>query len=153
MKESKPVSPLSEHLGFWLRFVSNAVSHAFARKLAKHDVTGAEWVMLRALYDEDACAPSVLADKLGMTRGAISKLADRLEAKAFLTRSPDPGDRRSHRLELTAKGRKLTPMLASLADQNDAEFFGHLTGEERSRVEAAMRDIVRLQGLRSAPID
>jgi DNA-binding MarR family transcriptional regulator len=154
MKErSKPVSPLTEHLGFWLRFVSNAVSHAFALKLAKRGVTGAEWVALRALYDEDVCAPSALADRLGMTRGAISKLADRLEAKDLVTRAADPEDRRSHRLRLTAKGHKLTPVLAELADQNDAEFFSHLTPEERSGIEGAMREIVRLRGLRAAPVD
>lgn len=149
----KPVSALSDHLGFWLRFVSNAASHAFALKVAKRGVTVAEWVAMRALYDEEACTPSALADNLGMTRGAISKLADRLGAKDLVKRSADPRDGRSHRLRLTPKGRKLTPILADLADQNDAEFFSHLTPKERSEIEAQMREIVRLHGLRSAPVD
>ena len=57
--------------------MSNHVSHAFAIKLAGVGVTVAEWVVLRELYDAES-APSALAEQLGMTRGAISKLADRL---------------------------------------------------------------------------
>jgi len=37
-----------------------------------------------------------------MTRGAISKLADRLSAKALLTRVPGRQDRRYHDVALTA---------------------------------------------------
>jgi hypothetical protein len=38
----KAVSELTAHLGYWLRHVSDHVSHAFARKLASQDVTVAE---------------------------------------------------------------------------------------------------------------
>jgi DNA-binding MarR family transcriptional regulator len=149
----EPVSVLTAHLGFWLRFVSNAVSHAFSLKIASRGVTVAEWVVLRALLDEEALTPSALADRLGMTRGAISKLADRLVAKALVARAADRRDRRSQRLALTAKGRKLTPALAKLADDNDAEFFGHMSARERAAIEAAMREIVRRRGLDAVPVD
>lgn len=146
------VSPLDAHLGYWLRFVSNQVSYAFAARLAGRDVTAAEWVALRELYDGDA-APSALAERLGMTRGAISKLADRLEAKALLRRRPDEDDKRGHSLCLTAAGRKLVPALAKLADDNDAAFFGHLTDGERQSLMRAMQDIVRRRGLKTVPVD
>ena len=55
---SSTVSHLEAHLGYWLRFVSNHVSHAFSRKLFARDVTVAEWVVLRELYERDAVAPS-----------------------------------------------------------------------------------------------
>lgn len=148
-----PISPLDAHLGYWLRFVSNQVSNAFARRVAARGVTVAEWVVLRQLYDEDAVAPSVLADRLGMTRGAISKLADRLAAKSLAARRIDGRDRRYQTLEITAEGRRLVPELAALADENDAEFFGHLNEAERTTIGDAMKDIVRRQGLRAVPVD
>ena len=77
MARRTELSSLELHLGYWIRSVSNHVSHAFALKLAAVGVTVAEWVVLRELYDSEN-APSALADRLGMTRGAISKLADRL---------------------------------------------------------------------------
>lgn len=148
-----PLSPLESHLGYWLRFVSNQVSHAFAIKLAARDVTVAEWVLLRELYDVDAITPSQVADHLGLTRGAISKLADRLQEKGFLTRASNPDDRRYQTLTLTPVGRRLVPTLSVLADRNDVEFFGHLSATDRAAIEVAMRDIVRRLGLNTAPTD
>ncbi len=151
MKQKAVVSRLEAHLGYWLRFVSNHVSHAFSLKLASRDVTVAEWVVLRELYEQDM-APSMLAERLGMTRGAISKLADRIEAKVLIERRPDPDDHRYQSLALTKAGRALVPQLSGLADQNDAEFFAHLTPAERGRLENILKDIVRRQGLRTVPI-
>jgi DNA-binding MarR family transcriptional regulator len=151
--KSSPVSPLEAHLGYWLRFVSNQVSHAFNLKLAARDVTVAEWVVMRKLYECDSLVPSTLADRIGMTRGAISKLADRLAAKALVIRTIDDEDRRYQALALTAKGRATVPKLAALADQNDAEFFGHLSAAERQRIERAMREIVHRHGLKSVPVE
>jgi DNA-binding MarR family transcriptional regulator len=148
-----PVSRLEAHLGYWLRFVSNQVSHSFRVKLEGRDVTVAEWVVLRQLYECEAMAPSVLAGMIGMTRGAVSKLADRLAAKALATRTASEDDRRYQSLALTAKGRALVPKLAALADENDAEFFGHLAAADRRRIEVVMRDIVRSHGLKSVPVE
>ena len=96
MSDSPAVSHLTAHLGFWLRLVSNHVSHAFARKLHGAGVTVAEWVLLRELYQEARIGPSRLAERMGMTRGAISKLADRLVAKDLLEREDRADDARSH---------------------------------------------------------
>lgn len=147
------VSALDVHLGYWLRYVSNQVSHAFSLKLAARGVTVAEWVALRALYDHGALAPSVLAERLGMTRGAISKLAERLAGKALLTRSAGDGDGRLQSLALTGAGRALVPELAALADRNDAEFFGDLDPAERAVITAAMKRIVARLGLRGVPVE
>jgi DNA-binding MarR family transcriptional regulator len=147
------VSPLEAHVGYWLRFVSNHVSLAFARKLAVHDFTVAEWVVLRELYDVAALAPSLLAGRIGMTRGAVSKLADRLIGRALVTRTASTADRRYQALALTAAGRAVLPKLAALADRNDAEFFRHLTAAERAALIATMKDIVRRRGLRNVPVD
>lgn len=146
------VSPLEAHLGFWLRYVSNQVTLAFQSKLAALEVSVAEWVVLRELFDRDTLAPSELAERIGLTRGAVSKIADRLEAKALVARGAGGQDRRWQTLALTAAGRRLVPRLAALADRNDAEFFGHLAPEERARVEAAMRGIVQRHGLRAVPV-
>jgi len=147
------VSPLEAHLGYWIRFVSNQVSHSFGLKLADRDVTVAEWVVLREMYEADSVVPSALAERIGMTRGANSKLVDRLVAKALTIRTMSREDRRYQTVALSAKGRALVPKLAALADQNDAEFFGHLVAHERETIESAMRAIVHRHGLRSVPVE
>jgi len=153
LRKAASVSPLEAHLGYWLRFVSNHVSHAFGLKLQTRDVTVAEWVTLRELYDRDAMAPSDLATRLGMTRGAISKLADRLVAKTLVFRTAGTEDRRFQALALTPAGRALVPELAALADRNDSEFFGDLAPGTRTAIEAAMKEVARRQGLKTVPVE
>lgn len=147
------IPALTDHLGYWMRQVSNHVSQSFARKLAGKGVTTAEWVLMRVLYDVDGLAPSRIADQLGMTRGAISKLADRLIDKKMLTRAENPEDQRAHTLSLSRRGRDLVPELAQLADENDAALFRDLTDTERSRMEAILRKIAESHGLRHVPVD
>jgi len=153
MPSTKSAADLTAHLGYWLRYVSNHVSQAFARKVEGRGVTVAEWVLMRHLLDEPAVAPSHLAERLGMTRGAISKLADRLIAKSLLVRVANPEDGRAHTLSLTRAGRALVPGLAALADANDAEFFDHLSLRERAALLRALRGIVEKRGLKSPPVD
>jgi DNA-binding MarR family transcriptional regulator len=152
-RSTQRVSSLETHLGYWLRFVSNHVSQAFATKLADRGVTVAEWVVLRDLYERDGIAPSTLADSLNMTRGGVSKLVERLCARSLLTRTTGHGDQRYQQLELTDAGRKLVPELAALADQNDAEFFGHLTPEDRQQLQATLEEIVRRRQLTTIPVE
>lgn len=150
-----PTSPaeLTDHLGYWLRQVSNAVSRSFAARLEGMGVTTAEWVVMRVLHDEAALAPSRIAERMGMTRGAISKLADRLVDKGMVARVADPADRRAQVLSLTARGRALVPDLARLADENDEAFFHQLTDAEREALAAILRKLVEAKGLRAVPID
>jgi DNA-binding MarR family transcriptional regulator len=153
MRPPEPASDLADHLGYWLRYVSNHVSQAFARKVETHGVTVAEWVVMRQLLDEEALAPSRIADRIGMTRGAVSKLADRLIAKSMVARAADPRDGRAQTLSLTSTGRVLTPKLAGLADANDAEFFNRLAPEDRAALFRILREIVEKRGLKSPPVD
>src|SRR5271163_4304662 len=145
-------SDLTAHLGHWMRYVSNHVSHAFALKIEAKGVTVAEWVVLRHLYDAGAIAPSGLAERLGMTRGAISKLADRLIDNRLVAREANAEDARAQTLALTQKAYGLVPELAALADENDVEFFGHLKPEERLVLERVLKDIVERRALQSVPV-
>lgn len=152
-QSASDVSDLKKHAGFWMRFVSNHVSHAFARSLLESGVTVAEWVVLREMYGREAMAPSELAEGIGMTRGAASKLVDRLVGKALITRKDRTDDRRFQEIALTAAGRKLVPLLAGIADTNDDEFFSPLTARERETLVATLKKLVEAHGLRKLPTE
>lgn len=136
-----------------MRFVSNHVSHAFARKLMGCGVTVAEWVVLRELYGNGSQSPSDLAERIGMTRGAASKLIERLEAKALVSRHGRSDDRRYQDIALTSAGEQLVPELASRADRNDEEFFSALSAEERSALRTILKKLVQAHGLHRLPTE
>lgn len=146
-------SALEDHAGYWLRYVSNHVSHAFARKVEARGVTVAEWVLLREMLKSGPASPSHLADAVGMTRGAVSKLIERLCQKSLATRLSSEGDRRYQTVSLTSAGKRLVPTLARLADENDREFFGHLKPDERASLVSLLQDIVRRHGWKDLPVD
>jgi DNA-binding MarR family transcriptional regulator len=146
------VSELTDHLGYWLRQVSNHVSHGFARKLADKGVTVAEWGLMRTLYGRAPSAPSLLANEMGLTRGAITKLADRLIAKALIVREASPDDGRAQTLRLTAKGAKFVPELAALADNNELECFAHLSTDDRRILQRILNETVTRLGLTTMPL-
>jgi len=147
------VSRLNDHLGYWLRYVSNAVSHGFARRLEQHGVSVAEWVMMRMLLERSPMMSSRIAEDMGVTRGAVTKLADRLLAKGLVTREPSAEDGRVQLLGLTEEGSRLVPVLARLADENDEFYFRHLTGEEREVLRGLLGRLVEGTGLGALPID
>ena len=153
MPHPQPISDLKAHTGFWLRYVSNHVSQAFARKVEELGVTVAEWVILRELYGPDTAAPSELAERTGLTRGAVSKLGDRLIAKKLISRAFSTEDRRWQTLALTAAGRRLVPRLAKLADANDEQFFACLTSRERAALLETLKKLVKLNELSTLPVD
>lgn len=151
MSETQTVPALDAHLGYWLRMVSNAVSHSFARALEGEGVTVAEWVCLRTLYGAGPVSPSRVADTLGMTKGAITKLADRLIDKGLALRAADPEDGRAQLLTLTPRARRLVPKLAALADDNDDTFFSGLRTSERADLERILKKIVAGRGITAIP--
>lgn len=152
MAGKKSASALQDHLGYWLRFVSNHVSDAFARKVESRGVTVAEWVLMRAMADAGAANPSQIAAAMGMTRGAVSKLVERLCRKNLAARSADSADKRYQTIELTDAGKRLVPELAALADANDHEFFGHLEPDDRLRITALLQGIVRRNDWKDIPV-
>lgn len=153
MPLERPVSDLYAHYGFWMRKVSNHVSHAFAAKLAYKGVTVAEWALMRALYGKEPTPPSHLADEMGMTRGAITKLADRLIAKSLIARVASADDGRAQTLALTKRGVDLVPRLAALADRNDTEFFACLTADERQTLKRFLKRLAAANQVNAIPID
>lgn len=90
---------------------------------------------------------------MGFTKGAVSKLADRLVARGLIERGPGGDDARVQLLALTATGRSLVPKLAAIADGNDREFFGALEPDEAEALERLLKKIVEMKGLRTVPID
>jgi DNA-binding MarR family transcriptional regulator len=107
----------------------------------------------KVMFDDEETSPGVLAARIGMTRGGVSKLVDRLVRKQLLTRRGRSDDRRFQSIALTPLGRRLIPQLAALADRNDEEFFHPLLVGERAALIATMKKLVQAHGLQTLPTE
>ncbi|WP_240644447.1 MarR family winged helix-turn-helix transcriptional regulator [Paenibacillus paeoniae] len=70
------------------------------------NLTPSEIHTIDAIGYDGAVLMSELAARLGVTKGAITQLVDRLEAKQLVMRSPHPHDSRSSILSLTEIGKE-----------------------------------------------
>ena len=101
------------------RCLTTASSRPCARR-ARATCAPAFGFVIRAV---DAEEPTVtrLAELLGVSRQAASKLADEMVQRGYLLRAPDPDDRRRTRLRLSAKGRRVRERAAAESAAIEAE--------------------------------
>jgi DNA-binding MarR family transcriptional regulator len=145
--------PLETHLGYWMRLVSNHVSGAFARTLSDHDISTAEWVALNRIERLQGLTSSALSVSMGMTRGAVSKILDKLESKSLIMRSASPDDSRVQFLSLTRDARRLLPVLTKVANNNDAQFFSALDEEEQTALRKILQKLSEIHKIHSVPVE
>jgi DNA-binding MarR family transcriptional regulator len=83
---------------------------------------------------------SAIADLMGMTKQAASKLVDAMEADGYVRREPDgAGDGRSKQVVLTTRGRRLLDDVEAIYADIEAE-WADVVG--RPRIEAIRDDLL-----------
>lgn len=148
-----PAPDIESHLGYWLRRVSNHVSGGFARALEAQHVSVAEWVVLCRVSAQPGITPGEIAETLELTRGAVSKIIDKLAAKSWITRSTKREDSRVQLLSLTRSGTRILPQLARIADENDRVFFEALDLAERATLRRLLGKLAEFHRMKSVPTD
>jgi MarR family transcriptional regulator, multiple antibiotic resistance protein MarR len=93
------------------------------RLRAEHGIVTAQFEFLRYLRDHPESRVADVATTFAAGIGAISKMMDRLEARGWAVRSPNPADRRSSLLSLTAGG----AVLVADAERTFHDFLRELT--------------------------
>lgn len=151
--DTRQLPRLESHLGYWLRRVSNAVSGTFARALQEKQTSIAEWVLLRELHERGRTTPGELADRFGLTRGAVSKIVDKLDAKGWIQTEAKEGDSRFRLLSLTRTGRRSLPILAEIADENDARYFDCLSAKEKITLRALLAKVADHNRIHDIPTE
>lgn len=149
----QPAPALETHLGYWVRLVSNHISGSFARALQAQGLSVAEWVALNQIARGAALTPAGLADAMGMTRGAISKVLEKLQSKGWTSRATSPEDNRVQLLALTPQGKRVLPELTTIADGNDEHFFGVLGAAERATLRHLLRKLADTHHMHHIPVD
>ncbi len=123
---------LKDDIGYWLNRLRMQVHQGFERRLEAFDVTVCQWCILVTLYHEDASSITALSKFIEVDKASISRVVDRLIIKELITHQQG-ADRRSGHIQLTANGQELVPHLIQTARDNEQQFFGCLTDEEREQ--------------------
>jgi DNA-binding MarR family transcriptional regulator len=146
------ISAVESQVAYWVKYVGYCLTHQLRRNVREFGVTAAESVVLRKLYEhENGAMPSLLAMRLGLTRGYLSRLAKRLEIKGLVNRDKSVSDRRALILSLTGYARVMVRYLAGAADETNARNFAPFDDEPLKAMEAILKWIVRRHRYRFVP--
>jgi DNA-binding MarR family transcriptional regulator len=96
--------------------------------------SGIRWPEFAVLHHLDAQGPIAqrdLASALRIQPSNLVALLDQLEERGLLARSPDPADRRRHRVELTPAGRRAVERGREATRRAESDLLGPLSDRER----------------------
>jgi MarR family transcriptional regulator for hemolysin len=71
--------------------------------LRSHDIPGAKWKVIAVLAVNNGLNQKEVADFLSLDSSTLVPVIDKLEQGGFVTRKPDPKDRRNNRIFITKK--------------------------------------------------
>jgi MarR family transcriptional regulator for hemolysin len=101
-----------------------------ARTLRPVGVTPEQFYLLFRLHETDGATQADLVDKTLADRPNVSRLLAGMERAGWVTRRPDPDDKRARRVFLTDAGRERVAVLLELAVQERVRLFGGLDAEQ-----------------------
>jgi len=131
----------------WYRMqVQNA--HLLQRLAVQHELNPIDLRALKFLgVDDVPRTPKQLAEFLEAGSSLVSAMIDRLEARLFIRRMPNPNDRRSTLLLLEPRGRGVTQQLRGMYRQ---ALVGLLVHADQDMIVSAADEVGR--GLRAATL-
>ena len=138
---SAPLSVLSRVTRL-ARHLDQARTSAFAQ----HNLEGWEFDVLAALRRSGtpyALSPGQLATQTMVTSGTMTNRIDRLEARTFVQRQPDPTDRRGVRVELTDAGRLAVDGAFTDLLSHEQLLLESLSDAERVELTDLLRDLMQ----------
>jgi DNA-binding MarR family transcriptional regulator len=130
---------------------NGAVFHLMRRVLQRHaarwstalpHMTKTQWAVLRAVAAEPDNDQNLIGERAAIDKATLVPMIARLVERGWLTREPDPLDRRRRRLALTVGGRSVLAAAAPLVAGIDAGTLGPLTRAERTSLRETLSRLV-----------
>jgi DNA-binding MarR family transcriptional regulator len=118
-----------------LRAAGAAEDHLESR-LAAAGLSLAKLAALHQLATAERPLPlGQLAERLACVKSNVTQLVDRLEADGWVSRAPDPGDRRSRLACITESGREAYARGSTIQRDAEREVLAALTPEEAATLD------------------
>jgi DNA-binding MarR family transcriptional regulator len=101
----------SQSVGYLARYAHRAFAKALAGELAPHGILGAQWSVLRVLWEQEGLSQVDLAERMRVEKASLTGVLDAMERRKLIVRTRNSEDRRKVNINLTAYGRTLKARL------------------------------------------
>jgi DNA-binding MarR family transcriptional regulator len=136
IRQGKPFRSQGQEVVVALLRTADLVRRVVGRTLEPYDITAQQYNVLRILRGagETGLPTLEIAERMIEQAPGVTRLLDRLEAKALVRRERCARDRRQVLCWLTAAGLELVERLDEPVDSADTEAVSMLTPEEQDRL-------------------
>jgi DNA-binding MarR family transcriptional regulator len=131
---------LEDQLCFSLYATSMAINRLYRPLLDDLGITYPQYLVLSALWEEDARTVGAIAERLSLDSSTITPLVKRLEAAALVKRARQADDERRVSVSLTDRGRALKAQSRCLGEALFAR-----SGMQAGELIALNREVSRLR--------
>jgi DNA-binding MarR family transcriptional regulator len=139
---------LDKQLCFALYSASLAMTKVYKPLLAPLGLTYPQYLVMLALWEDDAQSVGALGDRLALDSGTLTPLLKRLEAQGQLGRERDAEDERRVIVRLTPAGRQL-----KLRARRVPQEIGRASGCELSEIVGLTRQLTTMRDALSRHIE
>ncbi|HWA19640.1 MAG TPA: MarR family winged helix-turn-helix transcriptional regulator [Devosia sp.] len=121
--------------------LSRLISTTFDGYMARHKLTHGQWWALMHLYENQGTSQSDLAEKMQMGRASAGKLLERMEAKGWIERRPDPRDNRIRRVYFADGATQVFTLMGKEGSALFHAMLGNLDPDDEMTLLRALRRI------------
>ncbi len=114
---------------------------SFKQKLAPFGITPVQHLILAVLSEKEFLSPAEISDPIAMDGATLSGVLDRMTEAGLIKKEGNPEDRRSIRVSLTSKAKRMREELAEQRKAINEELTARLSLEERLLLKRMLRDL------------
>ncbi len=114
---------------------------AFKMKLAPFGITPVQHLILAVLAEEDFLSPAEISDRVAMDGATLSGVLDRMAEAGLIKKEENPQDRRSIRVSLSLKAKKMREELAGQRKSINEELTAKFSLEEKLLLKRLLKDL------------
>jgi DNA-binding MarR family transcriptional regulator len=123
-----------EFIGVLISDVARLMRTVFDRRVRKIGLTRAQWLVLTRLYRRPGASQSELAEMMEVEKASAGRMIDRLEAKGWVTRRAQAGDRRVNRIYLTPEAERVHRRMWRIAEATVEDALGSLSRRDTKQL-------------------
>ena len=114
---------------------------AFKVKLAPFGITPVQHLILAVLAEEDFLSPAEISDRLAMDGATLSGVLDRMAEAGLIKKEGNPEDRRSIRVSLSPKAKRMREELAEQRKSINDDLTAKFSLEEKLLLKRMLKDL------------
>jgi DNA-binding MarR family transcriptional regulator len=128
--------------GHLIRRAQQLAVAIFMEETAEFDATPVQFAILNALMDDPGEDQITLSNRVAFDPATLGSVIGRVEAKGWVTRKADPGDKRRKLLWITPEGEKVALGMKRAVSKAQQRIVAPLDVQERAQLSALLAKLV-----------